>query len=74
MEEMYHSYIVCAEYSMQDQRLQKHSFAQRGNNTEKSSSGQSKPKSKGNRMLPGYSNAPTAHGCQSCLGVIPQIK
>ncbi|XP_011607990.2 ubiquitin carboxyl-terminal hydrolase CYLD isoform X2 [Takifugu rubripes] len=37
---------VMPEYSMQDQRLQKHSFAQRGNNTEKSSSGQSKPKSK----------------------------
>ncbi|XP_062244980.1 ubiquitin carboxyl-terminal hydrolase CYLD isoform X2 [Platichthys flesus] len=38
---------VMPEYSMQDQRLQKHSFAPRGNNSEKLSSGQSKPKSKG---------------------------
>uniref|UniRef100_G3PWS2 Ubiquitin carboxyl-terminal hydrolase CYLD n=1 Tax=Gasterosteus aculeatus aculeatus TaxID=481459 RepID=G3PWS2_GASAC len=38
---------VMPEYSMQDQRLQKHSFAPRGTNSEKSSSGQSKPKSKG---------------------------
>ncbi|XP_062244981.1 ubiquitin carboxyl-terminal hydrolase CYLD isoform X3 [Platichthys flesus] len=37
---------VMPEYSMQDQRLQKHSFAPRGNNSEKLSSGQSKPKSK----------------------------
>ncbi|XP_077375833.1 ubiquitin carboxyl-terminal hydrolase CYLD isoform X2 [Festucalex cinctus] len=37
---------VMPEYSMQDQRLQKHSFASRGNNDDKSSSGQSKPKSK----------------------------
>uniref|UniRef100_H3CD32 CAP-Gly domain-containing protein n=1 Tax=Tetraodon nigroviridis TaxID=99883 RepID=H3CD32_TETNG len=38
---------VMPEYSIQDQRLQKHSFAPRGNNnTDKSSSGQSKPKSK----------------------------
>uniref|UniRef100_A0A3Q2QNN9 Ubiquitin carboxyl-terminal hydrolase CYLD n=1 Tax=Fundulus heteroclitus TaxID=8078 RepID=A0A3Q2QNN9_FUNHE len=36
---------VMPEYSMQDQRLPKHSFAPRGN--DKSSSGQSKPKSKG---------------------------
>ncbi|XP_043998800.1 ubiquitin carboxyl-terminal hydrolase CYLD isoform X2 [Gambusia affinis] len=35
---------VMPEYSMQDQRLPKHSFAPRGN--DKSSSGQSKPKSK----------------------------
>lgn len=45
-------FLGCAEYSMQDQRLQKHSFAPRGNNTDKSSSGQSKPKSKGNTLLP----------------------
>uniref|UniRef100_A0A3Q0R4Z7 Ubiquitin carboxyl-terminal hydrolase CYLD n=1 Tax=Amphilophus citrinellus TaxID=61819 RepID=A0A3Q0R4Z7_AMPCI len=38
---------VMPEYSMQDQRLQKHSFAPRGPNSDKSSSGQSKPKSKG---------------------------
>ncbi|XP_049574778.1 ubiquitin carboxyl-terminal hydrolase CYLD isoform X1 [Syngnathus scovelli] len=38
---------VMPEYSMQDQRLQKHTFASRGNNNDKSSSGQSKPKSKG---------------------------
>ncbi|KAM9765434.1 LOW QUALITY PROTEIN: ubiquitin carboxyl-terminal hydrolase CYLD [Menidia menidia] len=38
---------VMPEYSMQDQRLQKHSFAPRGTNSDKSSSGQSKPKSKG---------------------------
>ncbi|KAF3686861.1 Ubiquitin carboxyl-terminal hydrolase CYLD [Channa argus] len=37
---------VMPEYSMQDQRLQKHSFAPRGTNNDKSSSGQSKPKSK----------------------------
>ncbi|KAI4788294.1 hypothetical protein KUCAC02_035946 [Chaenocephalus aceratus] len=37
---------VMPDYSMQDQRLQKHSFAPRGTNSEKSSSGQSKPKSK----------------------------
>uniref|UniRef100_A0A3B5MC19 Ubiquitin carboxyl-terminal hydrolase CYLD n=1 Tax=Xiphophorus couchianus TaxID=32473 RepID=A0A3B5MC19_9TELE len=36
---------VMPEYSMQDQRLPKHSFAPRG--SDKSSSGQSKPKSKG---------------------------
>uniref|UniRef100_A0A6Q2Z0G2 Ubiquitin carboxyl-terminal hydrolase CYLD n=1 Tax=Esox lucius TaxID=8010 RepID=A0A6Q2Z0G2_ESOLU len=35
------------EYSMQDQRLQKHSFAPRGTSSDKSSSGQSKPKTKG---------------------------
>ncbi|CAB1339215.1 unnamed protein product [Coregonus sp. 'balchen'] len=37
---------VMPEYSMQDQRLQKHSFAPRGSSSDKSSSGQSKPKSK----------------------------
>ncbi|XP_071344781.1 ubiquitin carboxyl-terminal hydrolase CYLD isoform X2 [Trachinotus anak] len=37
---------VMPEYSMQDQRLQKHSFAPRGTSSDKSSSGQSKPKSK----------------------------
>ncbi|XP_068174503.1 ubiquitin carboxyl-terminal hydrolase CYLD isoform X2 [Antennarius striatus] len=37
---------VMPEYSMQDQRLQKHSFAPRGTNSDKSSSSQSKPKSK----------------------------
>ncbi|XP_054627448.1 ubiquitin carboxyl-terminal hydrolase CYLD isoform X4 [Dunckerocampus dactyliophorus] len=37
---------VMPEYSMQDQRLQKHSFAPRSNSNDKSSSGQSKPKSK----------------------------
>ncbi|XP_055777510.1 ubiquitin carboxyl-terminal hydrolase CYLD-like isoform X2 [Salvelinus fontinalis] len=37
---------VMPEYSMQDQRLQKHSFTPRGNSSDKSSSGQSKPKSK----------------------------
>ncbi|XP_051920252.1 ubiquitin carboxyl-terminal hydrolase CYLD isoform X2 [Hippocampus zosterae] len=37
---------VMPEYSMQDQRLQKHTFASRGNSNDKSSSGQSKPKSK----------------------------
>ncbi|XP_069369529.1 ubiquitin carboxyl-terminal hydrolase CYLD isoform X3 [Paralichthys olivaceus] len=37
---------VMPEYSMQDQRLPKHSFAPRGTNSDKSSSGQSKPKSK----------------------------
>uniref|UniRef100_A0A7N9AQN6 Ubiquitin carboxyl-terminal hydrolase CYLD n=1 Tax=Mastacembelus armatus TaxID=205130 RepID=A0A7N9AQN6_9TELE len=40
-------FLGYAEYSMQDQRLQKHSFAPRGTNSDKSSSGQSKPKSKG---------------------------
>ncbi|XP_062326730.1 ubiquitin carboxyl-terminal hydrolase CYLD isoform X3 [Osmerus eperlanus] len=38
---------VMPEYAMQDQRLQKHSFAPRGSGSDKSSSGQSKPKSKG---------------------------
>uniref|UniRef100_A0A8C5DYL7 Ubiquitin carboxyl-terminal hydrolase CYLD n=1 Tax=Gouania willdenowi TaxID=441366 RepID=A0A8C5DYL7_GOUWI len=38
---------VSTEYSMQDQRLQKHSFASRSTNSDKSSTGQSKPKSKG---------------------------
>uniref|UniRef100_A0A3P8XPH4 Ubiquitin carboxyl-terminal hydrolase CYLD n=1 Tax=Esox lucius TaxID=8010 RepID=A0A3P8XPH4_ESOLU len=38
---------VMPEYSMQDQRLQKHSFAPRGTSSDKSSSGQSKPKTKG---------------------------
>ncbi|XP_077419778.1 ubiquitin carboxyl-terminal hydrolase CYLD isoform X2 [Vanacampus margaritifer] len=42
---------VMPEYSMQDQRLQKHSFASRGNN-DKSSSGQSKPKSKEEAGVP----------------------
>ncbi|XP_008335434.1 ubiquitin carboxyl-terminal hydrolase CYLD isoform X2 [Cynoglossus semilaevis] len=37
---------VMPEYSMQDQRLQKHSFVPRTNTSEKPSSGQSKPKSK----------------------------
>ncbi|XP_041826863.1 ubiquitin carboxyl-terminal hydrolase CYLD isoform X3 [Melanotaenia boesemani] len=37
---------VMPEYSMQDQRLQKLSFASRGTSSDKSSSGQSKPKSK----------------------------
>uniref|UniRef100_A0A8C7WCZ8 Ubiquitin carboxyl-terminal hydrolase CYLD n=1 Tax=Oncorhynchus mykiss TaxID=8022 RepID=A0A8C7WCZ8_ONCMY len=37
---------VMPEYSMQDQRLQKHSFTPRGSSSDKSS-GQSKPKSKG---------------------------
>ncbi|XP_071401166.1 ubiquitin carboxyl-terminal hydrolase CYLD isoform X2 [Centroberyx affinis] len=37
---------VMPEYSMQDQRLPKHSFAPRGTSSDKSSSGQSKPKSK----------------------------
>ncbi|XP_029937087.1 ubiquitin carboxyl-terminal hydrolase CYLD isoform X3 [Myripristis murdjan] len=37
---------VMPEYSMQDQRLQKHSFAPRGTSSDKSSSGQSKPKNK----------------------------
>uniref|UniRef100_A0A1A8DHN6 Ubiquitin carboxyl-terminal hydrolase CYLD n=1 Tax=Nothobranchius kadleci TaxID=1051664 RepID=A0A1A8DHN6_NOTKA len=37
---------VMPEYSMQDQRLQKHSFAPRGS-SDKLSSGQSKPKNKG---------------------------
>ncbi|XP_034042019.1 ubiquitin carboxyl-terminal hydrolase CYLD isoform X2 [Thalassophryne amazonica] len=37
---------VMPEYSMQDQRLQKHSFSSRSISSEKSSSGQSKPKSK----------------------------
>ncbi|XP_075869867.1 ubiquitin carboxyl-terminal hydrolase CYLD isoform X2 [Nelusetta ayraudi] len=37
---------VMPEYSMQDQRLQKHSFAPRGSNNDKSLSGQSKPKNK----------------------------
>ncbi|KAM4602507.1 ubiquitin carboxyl-terminal hydrolase CYLD isoform 2-T3 [Polymixia lowei] len=37
---------VMPEYSMQDQRLQKHSFAPRGTSSDKSSSGQSRPKSK----------------------------
>lgn len=59
-------FLGCAEYSMQDQRLQKHSFAPRGNNTDKSSSGQSKPKSKGNALLPWYSNAPRT-SCWNCL-------
>ncbi|XP_067104929.1 ubiquitin carboxyl-terminal hydrolase CYLD isoform X2 [Osmerus mordax] len=38
---------IMPEYAMQDQRLQKHSFAPRGSGSDKSSSGQSKPKSKG---------------------------
>uniref|UniRef100_A0A8C7MQD5 Ubiquitin carboxyl-terminal hydrolase CYLD n=1 Tax=Oncorhynchus kisutch TaxID=8019 RepID=A0A8C7MQD5_ONCKI len=38
---------VMPEYSMQDQRLQKHSFTPRGSSSDKSSSGQSKPKCKG---------------------------
>ncbi|XP_042563973.1 ubiquitin carboxyl-terminal hydrolase CYLD isoform X2 [Clupea harengus] len=38
---------VMPEYSMQDQRPPKHSFASRGSSSDKSSSGQSKPKSKG---------------------------
>uniref|UniRef100_A0A8C5BZ75 Ubiquitin carboxyl-terminal hydrolase CYLD n=1 Tax=Gadus morhua TaxID=8049 RepID=A0A8C5BZ75_GADMO len=38
---------VMPEYSMQDQRLQKHSFAPKGSISDKSSSGQSRPKSKG---------------------------
>ncbi|KAJ3594206.1 hypothetical protein NHX12_006537 [Muraenolepis orangiensis] len=38
---------VMPEYSMQDQRLQKHSFAPKGSSSDKSSSGQSRPKSKG---------------------------
>lgn len=42
---------VMPEYSMQDQRLQKHSFGPRGTNSDKSSSGQSKPKSKGTALL-----------------------
>lgn len=46
--------VFLAEYSMQDQRLQKHSFAPRGTNSEKSSSGQSKPKSKGTAQLLWY--------------------
>ncbi|KAG7483109.1 ubiquitin carboxyl-terminal hydrolase CYLD isoform X2 [Solea senegalensis] len=37
---------VMPEYSMQDQRLSKHSFAPRATNSDKLSSGQSKPKSK----------------------------
>uniref|UniRef100_A0A8C7MQ96 Ubiquitin carboxyl-terminal hydrolase CYLD n=1 Tax=Oncorhynchus kisutch TaxID=8019 RepID=A0A8C7MQ96_ONCKI len=37
---------VMPEYSMQDQRLQKHSFTPRGSSSDKSSSGQSKPKCK----------------------------
>ncbi|XP_076011669.1 ubiquitin carboxyl-terminal hydrolase CYLD isoform X2 [Genypterus blacodes] len=37
---------VMPEYSMQDQRLQKHTFAPRATSSDKSSSGQSKPKSK----------------------------
>ncbi|XP_017284192.1 ubiquitin carboxyl-terminal hydrolase CYLD isoform X2 [Kryptolebias marmoratus] len=37
---------VMPEYSMQDQRLPKHSFAPRGSSSDKSSSGQSKPKIK----------------------------
>ncbi|XP_067104930.1 ubiquitin carboxyl-terminal hydrolase CYLD isoform X3 [Osmerus mordax] len=37
---------IMPEYAMQDQRLQKHSFAPRGSGSDKSSSGQSKPKSK----------------------------
>ncbi|XP_013982723.1 ubiquitin carboxyl-terminal hydrolase CYLD isoform X2 [Salmo salar] len=37
---------VMPEYSMQDQRLQKHSFTSRGSSSDMSSSGQSKPKSK----------------------------
>uniref|UniRef100_A0A4W5N3L1 Ubiquitin carboxyl-terminal hydrolase CYLD n=1 Tax=Hucho hucho TaxID=62062 RepID=A0A4W5N3L1_9TELE len=36
-----------SEYSMQDQRLQMHSFTPRGSSSDKCSSGQSKPKSKG---------------------------
>ena len=44
--------LGCAEYAMQDQRLQKHSFAPRGSGSDKSSSGQSKPKSKGTAVLP----------------------
>uniref|UniRef100_A0A3Q2W501 Ubiquitin carboxyl-terminal hydrolase CYLD n=4 Tax=Haplochromini TaxID=319058 RepID=A0A3Q2W501_HAPBU len=41
---------VMPEYSMQDQRLQKHSFAPRGPASDKSSSSQSKPKSKGSAL------------------------
>ncbi|XP_063044821.1 ubiquitin carboxyl-terminal hydrolase CYLD isoform X2 [Engraulis encrasicolus] len=37
---------VMPEYSMQDQRSSKHSFASRGSSSDKSSSGQSKPKNK----------------------------
>lgn len=44
-------FVGCAEYSMQDQRLQKHSFAPRGTNNDKSLSGQSKPKNKGTAPL-----------------------
>uniref|UniRef100_A0A4W5N921 Ubiquitin carboxyl-terminal hydrolase CYLD n=1 Tax=Hucho hucho TaxID=62062 RepID=A0A4W5N921_9TELE len=38
---------IMPEYSMQDQRLQMHSFTPRGSSSDKCSSGQSKPKSKG---------------------------
>lgn len=44
-------FLACAEYSMQEQRLQKHSFAPRGTNSDKSLSGQSKPKNKGTAPL-----------------------
>ena len=44
-------FLGCAEYSMQDQRLQKHSFAPKGSISDKSSSGQSRPKSKGTARL-----------------------
>lgn len=47
-------FLGCAELSMQDQRLQKHSFAPRGTSSDKSSSGQSKPKSKGTALLLRY--------------------
>uniref|UniRef100_A0A3P9NKU9 Ubiquitin carboxyl-terminal hydrolase CYLD n=1 Tax=Poecilia reticulata TaxID=8081 RepID=A0A3P9NKU9_POERE len=46
---------VMPEYSMQDQRLPKHSFAPRG--SDKSSSGQSKPKSKGTALCGGRSKS-----------------
>uniref|UniRef100_A0A3Q2ZCB6 ubiquitinyl hydrolase 1 n=1 Tax=Kryptolebias marmoratus TaxID=37003 RepID=A0A3Q2ZCB6_KRYMA len=42
---------VMPEYSMQDQRLPKHSFAPRGSSSDKSSSGQSKPKIKGTPLF-----------------------
>lgn len=44
-------FLACAEYSMQEQRLQKHSFAPRGTNSDKLLSGQSKPKNKGTASL-----------------------
>lgn len=43
-------FLEFTEYSMQDQRLQKHSFAPRGPASDKSSSSQSKPKSKGSAL------------------------